>query len=236
MRTLRKFQLLAISTILLLGVSSCFKAKEPTFTAVVGTAYINQAGNYFKPYIYVYEAYSRQFATIHVTNSTEEYPMKTIGIGKQTDLSSYLYPLLTSIPTGKFDITTIGADGEQSSTSITFNIKESQIMGNLNVKTLTYTASDGVKGEWEAVTNATAYVLAITPIYKDAMGLDIYAEPETAFLYWDANDKTALSGTIKEGYFVNGQTYSIAVAAISGSQFPDVLVQKGSPLIITWGK
>lgn len=235
MRVLKN--LLFVFALLVLGMSSCTKIPDPEFTLEMQSPYVNQlADDRFVPYFYVQPTYFANFVikNARATNGEKTYTLSNIGYGVQTSEGQSD----SKLPEGTYTITATSTDGEVSTISRTFNLSPNQIMGEVVVDSLIYSASDNlIKAGWQPVENATAYCLAMTPVVTDTEGNNIEVEPQTQFFYWNENDKKATSGTFRGNENMRGNKYKISVAAFSGTSRPNLVIRKDNHTarIITWG-
>lgn len=235
MKKLKK--LLFVSALLVVGMSSCNKIPDPVFELNMLNPYVSQlAPDRFVPYFYVQPTYYGNYIikTAKATNGEQTYTLSNIGYGVQTaDGQSS-----SSLPQGTFTITATNTVGETNSIAVTFDLKTDQIMSELVVDSLIYSVDEGIRAGWQPVENATAYCLVMTPVVTDSEENDILVEPSTEFIYWDVNNKKATSGAYRGGEALRGRKYKIAVAALSGTQRPNVIIQRDNHTakIITWGE
>ena len=236
MKTLKTLKLLSISALVVLGMSSCEKIPDPEFGLAALNPYVEQLSDgRFVPYFYVQPTYYANFYIKKATASNGKitYSMSNIGYGCQTSANQSD----NKLPEGTYVIKVTATTGETDSLKVTFDLKESQIMGDLVVDSLIYDPSDGIKAGWQAVTNADAYCLAIMPVAEDSEGNLIDAKPSTSFIYWNSEDKKKTSGVFRGNTnIVKGQRYRIAVAALNGKERPNVVILKGESKLITWGE
>lgn len=235
MRTLKK--LLFASALLMLGMSSCTKIPDPEFTLTMQYPYVNQySQTSFAPYFYVQPVYFANYVikTAKATNGMKTYTLSNIGYGVQTTEGQ----TDSELPSGTYTITATSTGGDINTISTTFNLNSNQIMGELMVDSLIYSAKDNlIKAGWQPVENATAYCLAMTPVLTDEEGNNILIEPQTQFIYWNESNKKATFGTYRGDESMRGNKYKIAVAAFSGTTRPNVVILRDNHTarIITWG-
>lgn len=235
MRTLKK--LLFASALLMLGMSSCTKIPDPEFTLTMQYPYVNQiADDKFTPYFYVQPVYYANYVikSAKATNGEKTYTLSNIGYGVQTaDGQSD-----SKLPEGTYTITATSTGGDVNTISTTFNLNSDQILGEVVVDSLIYSAKENsIRAGWRPVENATAYCLVMTPVVTDKDSNNIVVEPQTQFIYWNENDKKATSGTFRGNESMRGNKYKIAVAAFSGTNRPNVVIRRDNHTarIITWG-
>lgn len=235
MSTLKK--LLFASALIVLGMSSCTKIPDPEFTLAMQYPYVKQlSDNDFVPYFYVQPVYFANYVikSAKATNGVRTYTLSNIGYGVQTSEGQSD----SKLPEGTYTITATSTGGDVNTISTTFDLNSNQILGEVVVDSLIYSAKDNlIKGGWQPVENATAYCLAMTPVVTDTEGNNIVVEPQTKFIYWNENDKQATFGIYRGDMSMNGQKYRISVVAFSGSSRPNLVVREDrhTARIITWG-
>lgn len=235
MRILKK--LLFASALLVVGMSSCTKIPDPEFSLEMQKPYVNQfSKTSFAPYFYVQPLYFANYIikNAKATNGLKTYTLSNIAYGVQTSEGQSD----SELPEGTYTITATSTGGDVSSISTTFNLSPDQIMGDLVVDSLIYSAKDNViKAGWQPVENATAYCLSMIPIVTDSEDKNVLLEYATSFIYWNENDKKATSGVFRGDESMRGKKYKISVAAFSGTNRPNLVVQRDNHTakIITWG-
>lgn len=232
MRRLKKMKLLSISVLLLAGMSSCVDIPDKEFSLNLRKAYVEQISrDEFIPYFYVQPVFYADYVIKSGTATSGDitYNLSNIGIGCQT--STYYGD--SKLPEGTYMITATSTAGETANISMAFNLKETQVMGDLIVDSLIYSKSEGIKVSCQPVKNADAYCLLLTPVVKDQDGNEIVVKPSTVFGYWDS-DRKKTSGTFRGNEFTEkGMTYKVAVAALSGESMPNLVVLKSTSKNIT---
>lgn len=232
MRRLKKLKLLSLSALLVVGMGSCVDIPDVEFSLNVRKAYVEQISqDEFIPYFYVQPVFYANYVIKSGIASSGDvsYPLSNIGIGCQTSA----YTGDSKLPEGTYMITATSTAGETATTFMTFDLKETQIMGDLVVDSLVYKKNDGIRVSCQPVKNADAYCLLLTPVVKDAEGNEIDVKPNRIFGYWDS-DKKKTSGVFRGNEFMEkGGTYRVAVAAVNGQNMPNLVILKSTEKNIT---
>lgn len=247
MRTLSLLKQGIVLGVLAFSMSGCLKSSDPDFSIGVNQVFVMQRGEgtsaQFIPYISIYsQAY--QIKSASVSFDGDKYSFSRIGLfGNTMEISEggiygNGFPASSTIPNGAYAITATNADATLTATNgFTINIATDRVMGAFNVTEFDYTSADGFSAKWDAVTNATAYGLVITPLVKNQDGT-LVSMGKNLF-YWDeGKDATKTSGKFNpRDLFQTGQEMNVAVVAYSSknNQMPDLLVQVGKTAYITWG-
>lgn len=247
MRTLSLLKQGVILGALAVSMSGCLKSSDPDFTIGVNQVFVMQRGEgtsaTYTPYISIYSP-AYQIKSASVSFDGEKYSFSRIGLyGNTMEVSEGGFygggfSPSSSLPNGAYAITAIDGEGTLNATNgFTINIGTDRIMGAFNMKNFKYTSNNGFEAEWDAVTNATAYGLIITPLVKTQDGTTVSMGKN--LFYWDeGKDVTKTSGKFNpRDLFQAGQEMNIAIAAYSSknNQMPDLLVQVGRTIHITWG-
>lgn len=233
MKTLGKMKLLAVSALLVLGMSSCLKNSDPDFQFGISPAYVLQTGTgdaaQFRPVMRLYAMEAFASASIKFTPANDKIeagPFTFVAGANSAEKwlgGSYGTSASDSIPNGTFTITATNAEGKPASASVLVSL--SKKLGELTSK-INYTAAKGVEASWEKVDNATTYAL----LYRTEDMKD------WALLNWaEGATSTSTSGTYN-GNVEKGTRMVIAVGAYyGGSSYSLPLVKAGDYLSITWG-
>lgn len=237
MRTLKHFKLFLTSGILTLGLSSCLDIPDPEFSLNMLDPYVQQVtANEFIPYFYIEPTYYANYTikSANASNGVKNYSLKNIGWGAQTgDWQSD-----SKLPEGTYTISAVSTGGEVATASVTFDLKEKQIMGELLVDSLVYSVDKGIEAAWQSVENANSYCLALTPMLLNADSTYMVYERGTSFIYWDENNKNVTKGVYRGDNSMNGQMYKVAVVAMNGERRPNVVMlrDRKKAITIVWGK
>lgn len=229
MKTLGKLKLLTVSALLVLGMSSCLKSSDPEFQFGASPAYILQTGTgdnaKFQPVmrIYAYEAFASTSVKFTPANDKiQAGPFIFIdgnNAGEKWLSTSYS----DSIPNGTYTVTASNQEGKTATLSAIASLNKK--LGEIK-STISYTAANGVKAEWEKVENATNYYLMYST--SDMKG----------WSYWNFSEgygENLTSGTFKAN-IESGTKLQIAVGACcTGGSYSMPLFQCGRPIKITWG-
>lgn len=212
MRTLRKFTLLGITALLIVGMSSCLKT-EQEFGIGVYEAYITQINNgsgetmtsRFVPFIRIVgnEPIAEATAKEGLNTYTFTFVANTQNTYMDIDLG-YMYDS-DSIPANPFAITAKNAEGTLASTGLSF--KDLKKLGAFEVTELKYSVGNGITATWTKSENATGYCVAVKPIDMDGA--------KWVYMDWsDHTSSTATSGTFRNDVFEKDKQYDIAVVAL----------------------
>lgn len=239
MRTLGKFKLLAVSALIVLGMSSCLKNSDPDFAIGANPCFILQEGaNDFRPVMRVYAYESIQSASVKYTPSPDTLEKKSyyLSAADQAKTQWWLsagYGSSSSreIPNGTFTVTASNLENQPASLSIPVSIDKK--LGELNFKKLTYTANDGITAEFDKVENATDYVLMFKfEEQKDWLFTSISVGTENTSVTASLTPAklTGLFGNLEKGTIM---TVAIGAGYAKTGSVP--LIAIGKTLFIKWG-
>lgn len=238
MRTLGKFKLLAVSALIVLGMSSCLKNSDPDFGIGISPCFILQEGtNNFRPVMTVYSLSLEPMQNVSVKyqpahdslNMGTLYSFSPVDQSKTTWWLSPTYGSGSSknIPNGIFNVQASNLEGKVSLLPVTVDIDKK--LEVINIKKLTYTASNGVSAEWEKVENATAYVM----LYK------FENQKEWRPVAWrEGNSPSLTSGTFNDSYIKKGDVIDVTVGTIyngNPNKSISLIALGGNQLRISWG-
>lgn len=237
MRSLKS--LLFASALVVVGMSSCTKIPDPEFTIDMQKPYVNQISDHeFAPYFYVQPVYFANYVikSAKAVGKDKTYTLSNIAYGVQTGFGQSD----SKLPEGTYTITATSTGGDVSvnTLSVDFDLTDDQILGEVVVDSLIYSAKDNIiKAGWQPVENAAAYCLVMTPVLTDEDGNNVLMDYQTSFIYWNESDKKATSGVFRGNDNMRGYKYKIAVAAFSKGSRPNVVIRRDNHAarIITWG-
>lgn len=243
MRTLGKIKLLAISALIVLGMSSCLKNSDPDFGIGINPCFILQEGaNDFKPVMRVFAYEAIQKVNVQYNPAHDSLDVKTLYLFSAVDQaktqwwlgSSYGSDISTeNIPNGTFTISASNLEGKVTSVPISVNLDKK--LGELNIRKLTYTINDGISAEFDKVENATDYVLMYQ--FKDQKGwafvpLSVKSSDSPITGLLNPSQLIGLFGNLEKG-----TTFKVTIGAVypKPGSIPLIAIQRGHSVEITWG-
>ncbi len=244
MKKLGKIKLLAVSVLIMLGMSSCLKNSDPDFAIGANPCFILQEGtNNFRPVMRVYAFESIQSISLKYTPAGElpnqSYMFSAADQTKTQWWLSDIYGSSSSneIPNGTFTITASNLESQPASLSIPVDIDKK--LGELNFKNFAYTVNDGITAELDKVENATDYVLMFkfkdqgdwlfTSISVNSEG----AENSPVKVSLTPSKLTSLFGNLEKG---TTMTVAIGAAYAKSGSLPLIATSRSGILNITWGE